>query len=97
MACAVAFELVGDYYFKKWSIMNSYAVLGFGLFMYFIGTVFWAVSLKYESLSKSIIIWLLLNLLGAIIIGVYFFGEELSTVNKLGILLGILSVILVEY
>lgn len=96
MAIAVAFELVGDFYFKKWSLEHSGWILGFGLLMYFIGTVFWAISLKYESLSKAILIFFILSMLGAVFIGVYFFKEELTMLNKLGILLGLLSVILVE-
>lgn len=97
MGIAVAFELVGDFYFKKWSLENSLWVLSFGLLMYFIGTVFWAMSLKYESLSKAILIFFILSMLGAVFIGVYFFQEQLTILNKAGILLGILSVILVEW
>lgn len=93
---AVAFEVIGDIYFKKWSVDNRNTLLYIGLLIYFIGTIFWAVSLKYEYMSKAIPIFTILNLIVVILVGVLFFKEDLSTINKIGIGLGILSVFLLE-
>ena len=61
-----------------------------------IGTVFWAVSLKYEFLSKAISVFAVLNLIVLVLVGVVLFKEDLSFINKIGIGLGVLSVILIE-
>ena len=93
---SVFFEVVGDIFFKKWSIDSKYFLLYTGLIFYFIGTIFWAISLKYEHLSKAISVFTVLNLIIIILVGVLYFKENLSLVNKIGIGLGILSVILIE-
>ncbi len=96
IALAVALEVIGDIFFKKWSIDNRNVLLYVGLLIYFIGTVFWAISLKYEYLSKAITVFTVLNLVIVALVGVLYFKEDLSLINKIGIGLGILSVVLIE-
>jgi len=93
---AVILEVVGDILFKKWAINSKNALLIVGLLIYFIGTIFWAVSLKYEYLSKAISVFTILNLILIVLVGVIYFKEDLSLINKIGIGLGILSVALIE-
>ncbi len=93
---ATALEVVGDTLFKKWSIENNNILLITGLFIYFIGTIFWAISLKYEFLSKSISIFSILNLIVIVLIGVIIFKEDLTFLNKVGIGLGIISILFIE-
>jgi multidrug transporter EmrE-like cation transporter len=93
---AVSFEVVADVLFKKWAIGNKSTLLIVGLLIYFAGTVFWAISLKYEFLSKAVSVFTVLNLIVVVLAGVILFKEDLSLINKLGICLGILSVILIE-
>lgn len=93
---AVILEIIGDVLFKKWSIDNRNIFLYVGLLIYFVGTIFWAFSLKYEYLSKAISIFTVLNLIVIVLVGVLYFKEDLSLMNKIGIGLGILSVILIE-
>jgi small multidrug resistance pump len=93
---AVALEIGGDVLFKKWSLAGSNSMLYIGLGVYFLGSIFWAVSLKYEQLSKAISVFTILNLVVVALVGVLYFKEDLSLLNKLGIALGVLSIILVE-
>jgi multidrug transporter EmrE-like cation transporter len=93
---ATVFEVIADVLLKKWAIGNRLYFLLIGLGIYFIGTIFWAVSLKYELLSKSITIFTILNLIILVLVGVLIFNEDLSLINKIGIGIGILSVILIE-
>ena len=93
---AVALEILGDIFFKKWSLENQNSLLVVGMIIYIIGTVFWAISLKYEYLSKAISVFTVLNLVVLTLVGVLYFKEDISLVNKAGIAFGILSVILVE-
>jgi len=92
---AVAFEVAGDIFFKKWSVESKNLLLYVGLFVYFIGSVFWAVSLKYEHLSKAISVFTVLNLIIVVLVGVLYFKEDLSFINRIGIGLGVLSIILI--
>ena len=92
----VLFEVTGDIFFKKWGLGNRNYFLAFGLIVYFVGSLFWAISLKYEFLSKAVSIFTVLNLILVVLAGVIIFKEDLSLVNKVGIGLGILSVVLIE-
>jgi len=93
---AVGLEVLGDIFFKKWSMNNKNLVLYVGLLIYFIGTIFWALSLKYEYLSKAISVFTIVNLIVVVLVGVLYFKEDLSLINKIGIGLGTLSVALIE-
>ena len=96
IALAVLLEVAGDILFKKWSIGNKNILLVLGLIIYFIGTIFWAFSLKYEFLSKAISIFTILNLVIVVLVGVLLFNEKLSVTNEIGIILGVISIILIE-
>jgi len=93
---ATLLEVVGDVLFKKWSLGDKNIVLILGFIIYFIGTVFWALSLKYEGLAKAISVLTILNLIIIVAVGVLYFKEDLTLINKIGIGLGIISVILIE-
>lgn len=93
---AVALEVVGDFSFKKWSIESRWPILAMGLVIYFIGTIFWAYSLKFEFLSKGIVVFTLLNLFLTVLVGVLYFKEELTVTHEIGIILAIISIILME-
>lgn len=96
MLAAVILEVFADILFKRWSLESKNILLGVGLFFYLIGTMFWAVALKYEYLSKAVSVFTILNFILVILAGVIIFKEDLSLVNRAGIGLGIISVILME-
>lgn len=93
---AVLLEVAGDVLFKKWALGSRNLLLILGLLVYFIGTVFWAVSLKYEFLSKAISVFTIMNLILVVLVGVVLFKEDLTLLNKIGIILGIVSVVMIE-
>ena len=93
---AVFLEVIGDVLFKRWTLENKNILLIIGLIIYFIGTIFWAISLRYEYLSKAISVFTILNLIIVVLVGVIIFKEDLSLINKIGIGLGVISVILIE-
>ena len=96
VSLAAIFEASGDIILKKWAIDEKQFFFILGLIVYFAATVVWAFSLKYEFLSKAISIVTILNLIIVVLVGVLYFKEDLSLINKFGIGLGILSVILIE-
>ena len=93
---ATLFEVAADILFKKWSLDGREWLLWVGIGLYTIGTIGWAYSLKFEQLSKAIVVFTLLNLVLVTLAGVIIFNENLSPINKIGILLGIASIILLE-
>lgn len=96
IALAVAFEVVADVLFKRWSLENRAILLGIGLGLYFIGTIFWAFSLRYDLLSRAVTFFTVANLLAAVLVGVFVFHDELTLVQKVGVGLGVASVLLLE-
>ena len=89
-------EALGDVLLKKWGLANKNIFLYIGLGIYFISTLLWAYSLKYEYLSKAISIITVLNLLIVVLVGVLYFKESLTLINKIGILFAIIAIILIE-
>jgi multidrug transporter EmrE-like cation transporter len=93
---AVFLEVIADILFMKWSVDHKNILFAVGMVIYTIGTVFWAISLKYDYLSRAISVFTILNLIIITLAGVLIFKEDLSNINKIGIALGIISVILIE-
>ncbi len=67
-----------------------------GLLFYLFASIFWAFSLKYEFLSKAISVFTVLNFIMIVLVGAIIFKENLSLINKIGILLVIISIILIQ-
>lgn len=96
VSLSVALEIVSDVLFKYWSISSKGLLLWGGLAIYTIGTILWAYSLKFELLSKAITVFTVLNLIVVVIVGAVLFKENLSLVNKIGVLFGVISIILLQ-
>lgn len=96
LSLGVALETIGDVFFKKWTIGGRPLLMWIGFVVYAIGGLFWAYSLKYEMLSKAVSSFTILNLIIASLVGIIFFKENISLVAKLGIILGIISIVLIE-
>lgn len=93
---ATLIEVTADIYFKKWSQDGKISLIAIGLFLYLVGSGFWAYSLKFDSLSKIGTIFTVLNLALIILSGVFLFKESLSPINKIGIGFGLIAIILME-
>lgn len=93
---AAVFEAGWDIILKKWALDSKSYFFIIGITIYFIATVIWAFSLKYEFLSKAISMVTIINSILVIMVGVLYFKEQLSTVNKFWILLWIISIVLLE-
>ncbi len=89
-------EVFADIFFKIWNDKGGYHFIFAGIILYLIGTMCWVISLRYETFTKSGVIFLLLNIILLSLTGLLFFKDELSIINKVGILLGIVSIIMVE-
>lgn len=91
-----AVEVFADIFFKIWNDKGGNHLIIVGILLYLIGTGCWVLSLKYLTFTKSGVIFLLLNIILLSLTGLLFFKDDLSIINKVGILLGIVSIIMVE-
>ena len=91
-----ALEVVGDILFKEWTIKNNTWLLVSGVIFYMIATTFWAFSLKYQGLAKAVVIFGVLTVIIGVLVGVFLYKEELTTLNIIGIILGLACITLLE-
>jgi len=89
-------EVVGDILFKEWTIRTDKIFLIAGIIAYLAATTFWAFSLKFQNLSKAVVIFGILTIIIGVLVGVFLYKEELSTLNIIGIFLGLVSIVLLE-
>lgn len=94
--CAAFAEAVGDGVLKKWAISQDKHWFLMGIMLYLGAMIPWAFSLKYEIISKAIIVVMILNTLFVLIIGSYFFKESLTDIQKLGVAFALFGLILIE-
>ena len=93
---AAVLEVIGDIYLKKWAMESKNLLFIIGMALYIVGSVFWALSLKYEYLSKAVSVFFVLNMVILVLAGALLFKENLSLTNKIGITLAIISIVLIE-
>lgn len=81
-------EVAGDFLLKKQQI-------AWGLVIYFLGSCFWALTLRETELSRAIVLFTVINLLLVVGIGVGHFNETLSPKQMLGVGCALISLILI--
>jgi multidrug transporter EmrE-like cation transporter len=96
ISIGLVFELVGDFMLKKWANTSELRNLIYGISLYFIGIIPFVASFKFEILSKVVLVYCLIGLIGGVLIGVIVFHERLSMVNMVGLVLAFIALILVE-
>lgn len=89
-------EVAGDIFFKEWTIHKKNIYLIIGAIVYMGATIFWALSLNYQSLSKAVVIFGVLTVIVGVFVGTIIYKEPLSTINIVGIILGLTSIYLLE-
>ncbi len=89
-------EVIGDILFKEWIIKNNKYLLIIGIIAYLAATTFWAFSLKFQNLSKAVVIFGVLTVTIGVLVGVFLYKEPLTSVNIIGIILGLVSIFLLE-
>ena len=87
-------EISADILFKEWALKNQIFLLIIGILLYTGSTIVWAFSLKQESLSKAISIFTVLSFIVIVLIGHYFFKENITGLQFVGICLGLASIVL---
>ncbi len=94
--CAALAEAMGDGVLKKWAVSQNSHWFILGILLYLTSVITWAFSLKYELISKAIIVVMILNTLFVLIIGSLFFKESLTDIQKLGVVFALIGLVLIE-
>jgi multidrug transporter EmrE-like cation transporter len=93
---AVILESGADVLFRKCGLATNTPLFLAALAVYVVGGACWGLSLQYREVSRGIIVFAMLNVMVVTVAGVLLFDEQLSFTNKLGILCGLGSLILIE-
>lgn len=96
MIVTLLLDILGDFYAKKWSIDNKFFSIILLVLFYSTSGLMWGISLKNGDLARATLIINILNVLAMVAIGIFLYGENLNTQNKFGLVLGILSLYLIN-
>ena len=88
--------LFGDYMGKYWSTNPKPIFFVLALLGYLLTGFFYVPILLREGLVVSALLWVLLDTLGFIFIGLVLFHEQLNLLQIIGIILGIISLIVLS-
>ena len=86
----------GDILMKKWVANNNYLFYILGMLIYLVGLNFLAQSFKYKNIAVASIIFVLFNIITLSVFSWVYFKETLSIAQIIGIILGLISVIVLE-
>jgi len=89
-------EIGGDILFKEWVIRNDTLFIILGVILYMLATIVWAFSLKFQNLSKAVVIFAVLTLIVGVLVGVFIYKEDMSLLQILGVICGLASIALLE-
>ena len=98
LLCAVLAEVLATTLLKG-TLTEGYRILGIiGMYVLLVlSYYFMALSLKRLSISVAYAIWEVLGGICVALIGIFYFGETLSLYEKLGILLALIGILLINY
>jgi multidrug transporter EmrE-like cation transporter len=87
---------LGDIMMKKWVNTNSYIFYIIGMIIYLVGLNFLAQSFKFKNIAVASVIFVIFNVVTLSIVSWIYFKETLSPVQIVGMVLGILSIVILE-
>lgn len=93
---SAAAVITGDYFAKYWSLHQKTVFFAIALVGYLLSGMFYIPVLRKEGLVISALIWILLNTIGFVTIGVVIFKESLTPLQTLGVITGTISLILLS-
>jgi multidrug transporter EmrE-like cation transporter len=92
-----AFGLFADIASRRWTMRLGNWNLIWALTGYLLATLAWfGVIWHYKSLARAGTVWTASQCLVAVLAGVFFFGEHLSTKETLGVFFTLLGIVLVS-
>lgn len=87
----------GDIIMKRWIGNNNRYLFALGIIVYLCGTIFLAFSFKYKNIAVASMMMIIFNILLLTVLTYLYFKEPLNLKQMIGIAVGILSVIILEW
>lgn len=96
LSLLITFEVVADIFSKEYSLKFHWYLWLAALVSYIIANVFWLNAIRNGSgLAKGAIIFSVGSAVGAILIGIGLYKEEVSLTQISGMVLGIIAIVLI--
>lgn len=87
----------GEFLSKKFALSPKFSLAVLIVLIYALGTLAWLPAiLQKNSLSIAGTLWSVMSLLATVLIGVLIFGEKLSTLGLIGVIMAISSIVLLS-
>ncbi len=92
----IVFEIVADIFAKEYSLKGSWYLWLAAILGYILANSFWLYAIRHGSgLARGAVIFSVATGVIAVIIGVYFYHENVSRIQFAGLVLGIVSIALI--
>lgn len=92
----ILFEIIADIFSKEYSLKGYWWLWVGALLGYVLANVFWLWSIKSGSgLARGATIFGVSSAIIALVIGLYFYGEETNKLQIAGMVLGVCSLVLI--
>ncbi len=88
--------IAGDFFAKYWSIHLRSVFYFLAIASYMLSGFFYIPTLLREGLIVTSVIWSVLSIVGFLVIGLLIFKETLSTVEIVGVLFGVISLVILS-
>lgn len=86
----------GDIFMKKWVDTDILKYLIIGFIGYMIGMMFLVATFKSKNIAVASVIFILFNIFTLALVSHFYFKEPLSSWQIVGLLVGLLSVVILE-
>lgn len=88
----ILFESLADIFAKNWSLHKTVWLALVSLFLYLVANAFWLFALKDGAgLGRGAVIFSVVSAIIAVVLGVIFYKEDVSRLQMIGLVLGIIS------
>ncbi len=87
---------IGDLLAGKWILTKNKTTYFFVLFIYIVGLNFLIWSYKFEDIAIASIIMEIFNITTLTFAGIFLFGEKITKTELAGIIVGLVSIIILE-
>ena len=87
---------VGDLIMKRWVGNGSLSLYFLGLGVYLIGMVFLSQSFRFKNIAVASLMLVLFNIISLLLVSWFIYQEKLSLIQIIGVLLGLISIIILE-
>ena len=87
---------VGDLIQRQWIATNKTWMFALGLFTWFWGSVFLALSFRYKNIAVAYLLYIIFNIVTLTLVTWLLYGDKLSVKQMIGLTLGLVAVFFLE-